>query len=263
MLLGTETVIFKPDSLYAPGTSGYGLGYQVQYRSYANGYRVYWTVGNSTAQMSLNRQINEGAGQWHHVVCTYQSGVGLKIYTDGLLRASSVASGNINATTNSPLYIGGLKNAAGDFVGQMDEVRIYSNVLSDAQIFQRYIETKDGVTSSNTIVPQETSVGDSWVCQVTPNDAWQDGAPQTSNTLNVVAGNGMPHIDWYTTANTVNEGATLNFNQVSSDPNGDILSYSWTLDTVEQATTQNWTYSPDFNSQGQHTVRVTVSDTVL
>ena len=108
--------------------------------------------------------------------------------------------------------------------------------LSDAQIFQRYIETKDGVTSSNTIVPQETSVGDSWVCQVTPNDAWQDGAPQTSNTLNVVAGNGMPHIDWYSPVNvaqTVDEGASLNFNQISSDPNGDVLSYSWTLDTVQ------------------------------
>ena len=126
------------------------------------------------------------SGQWHHVVCTYQSGVGLQIYTDGLLRASLVATGNINATSNSPLYIGGLKSAAGgDFVGQMDEVRIYRNVLSAAQIFQRYVETKDGLTASNTIVPQETAVGDNWVCQVTPNDAWQDGTPQTSNTLQV------------------------------------------------------------------------------
>ena len=104
--------------MYAPGASGYGLGYRAQYRSYADGYRVYWIVGSNTAQLSLNTQIHEGAGQWHHVVCTYQSGVGLKIYTDGIAKRHRLsATGNINATSNGLLYIGGVNSGAGDFVG--------------------------------------------------------------------------------------------------------------------------------------------------
>ena len=181
---------------------------------------------------------------------------------DGLLRASLAATGNINATSDGLLDIGGLSTGTGNFVGQLDEVRVYPNALSAAQAFQRYIETKDGLTASNTIVPQETTVGDNWVCQVTPNDAWTDGTPQTSNTLNVVAGNGMPHIDWYSpssNAPAVDQGASLDFNQTSSDPNGDALSYSWALDNIVQATTQNWTYTT--STIGQHTVRVTATDT--
>ena len=74
--------------------------------------------------------------------------------------------------------------------------------------------------------------------------------------MSQLVGNINPKIDWYSPANnavTVNEGASLDFKQISSDPNGDALSYSWTLDTVEQATTANWTYSPDFTLSGTST----------
>ncbi|RPI31779.1 MAG: LamG domain-containing protein, partial [Actinomycetota bacterium] len=237
----TETVLLMHDAVFdADDDEPLGVGYWVDYRGRNDGYQVYWYVANTSAVNAMNFRVYEGAGQWHHVVCTYQSGVGLKIYTDGILRTTLAATGNINATADDLLNIGGL-GTTGNFVGSMDEVRIYPNALSAAQIFQRYVETKDGLTANNTIVPQETTVADSWICQVIPNDSWQDGATQTSNALNVVAGNGMPHIDWYSTANSVSEGATLNLNQVSSDPNADVLSYSWTLDTVEQATTANWT----------------------
>lgn len=253
----TQTVVFKPDSTYAPGVSSYGLGYRVQYRSYANGYRVYWVVGNSTAQISLNSQINEGPGEWHHVVCTYQSGVGLKIYTDGLLRATLAGIGNINATSGGRLYLGGVNSGVGDFVGQMDEVRIYRNVLSASQVFQRYVDTYDGVSNSETIAPQETSIGDTWRCEVTPNDVWGDGTTMNSQTLTIVSGNTQPNIDWYSPTNTTLTALlndTIAFKQNSS---GTGLTYSWTLDSIEQATTQNWNYTP--TSTGIHHVKIAVT----
>jgi len=263
----TQTVVFKPNSLYAPGVSSYNLGYRVQYRYYADSYAVYWRISNSTGQSSssFSTRVYEGPSQWHHVVCTYQSGVGLKIYTDGKLRSSIAYAGNINATSGGRLYIGGINSGQGDFVGQMDEVRIYPKVLSAAQVFQRYIETKDGLTATNTIVAQETSAGDNWVCQVIPSDSWQDGTAQNSATLHVdaVSGNSRPRIDWYSPADLtpdVNATQSLAFQQVSSDPDGGVLSYSWTLDSIQQATSQNWTYSPDAGSQGIHIVRVTVRD---
>jgi len=175
-------------------------------------------------------------------------------------------TGNINATSGGLLYLGGTNSGLGDFVGQMDEVRIYPKVLSAAQIFQRFVETKDGLTESNTIVAQETSAGDDWMCQVIPNDSWGDGTLRNSAGLHVdavVIGNSRPRIDWYSPADLtpdVNVTQSLAFLQVSSDPNGGVLSYSWTLDSNAQASSQNWTYIPSIASEGIHMVRVTVTD---
>ena len=253
----TQTVVLKPDSTYGPGINSFGVGYRAQYRSYTNGYRIYWIIGSGTTLTSLNVQINQGPGEWHHVVCTYQSGVGLKIYTDGVLRASLAATGNINATPGGQLYIGGVNSGSGDFVGQMDEVRIYPTALSAAQIFQRYADTSDGISDSETVVPQQTTTGDTWRCQVTPNDALVDGNTINSQTLTITSRNTQPHIDWYSPTNktlSTDIGSSINFAQISS---GSAPTYAWTLDSIQQATTQNWTYTPDHAST--HTIRVTAT----
>jgi len=79
----------------------------------------------------------------------------------------------------------------------------------------------------------------------------------------VVFPNNPPVINSFTPTDTtpeVSEGNSLEFTQTSSDPDNDTLTYSWLLDSVEQATTQNWTYSPDFDAAGTHNVTVVVSD---
>jgi hypothetical protein len=58
----------------------------------------------------------------------------------------------------------------------------------------------------------------------------------------------------------VDEGSSLAFNHTSSDPDGDALSYSWLLDDIEQATSQNWTYTPSHEDAGFHNVTLVVSD---
>jgi len=75
--------------------------------------------------------------------------------------------------------------------------------------------------------------------------------------------NSAPTIDTFTPVDTtpdVDEGDSLAFTHTSSDPDDDPLSYSWLLDDVEQATTQNWTYSPGYNDAGSHNVTLVVSD---
>ena len=265
----SEHVIFKHDLNFSTSTTAaFGVGYMADFRARGTRNQITWYIYRSGGVNSTTYQLYDDPLGWHHVVCTYESGVGLRIYMDGLQRVALLnvtITGNINATLDGLLDIGGYASGGTDFSGTLDEIRIYPKVLSPAQIFQRFIETKDGFSDSNTIAAQETAPGDDWVCQVIPNDSWDDGTLRDSSGLHVsaVVGNSRPRIDWYSPASLspgVNEGSSLAFAQFSSDPDGDPLSYSWELDSVLQATTQNWTYSPDFYSAGLHSVKVTVSD---
>jgi len=99
--------------------------------------------------------------------------------------ATTPVLGTIQTSGTEPLYLGWFDY----FEGIIDEVRIYPKSLSSQQIYQRYLETKDGLSNSSRIVPQETEIGDVWKSEVTPNDAFQDGLAKFSNPITIVFNN--------------------------------------------------------------------------
>jgi hypothetical protein len=74
-----------------------------------------------------------------------------------------------------------------NFTGFLDEIHVYDRALSGEQIYQNYLCTKDGDTSQSVIVSEETIIGETWMCTVTPNDGMQDDEPEVSNTLTIVS----------------------------------------------------------------------------
>jgi hypothetical protein len=110
---------------------------------------------------------------WYHVSLIY-NGTTLALYLNGTQACSApitVPYGKIQPSGTNPMYIGWFDY----FKGKIDEVAVYPKALSEQQIFQRFTETRNGQSSSATIVPQETTSGQIWVCAVTPNDSDQDG----------------------------------------------------------------------------------------
>ena len=118
---------------------------------------------------------------WYHIAFTYKNGTGLTLYINGIAVANTPVSGNIQTSGTEPVYLGWFDY----FKGIIDEVRIYPKSLSPQQVYQRYLETKSGLTDSSTIVSEETEVGDVWKCQVTPSDSYQDGAAKFSNPITI------------------------------------------------------------------------------
>lgn len=100
-----------------------------------NNGRIGLAIGNGTNAKSTS-VINDGV--WHHVVLTRDTSAGqFKIYVDGVLENSGVIASRIIAnsyssigrvevvgTTTTPIY----------FAGSIDEVQVYSGVLSDAEV---------------------------------------------------------------------------------------------------------------------------------
>ncbi|MCJ7771082.1 hypothetical protein MUP37_05860 [Candidatus Bathyarchaeota archaeon] len=178
---GTKTVIWKPDR-YSPTSGSYRL--DVTLGSTQLGFTWYiTTTANNTYKTSFTTTSNING--WHNVACTYLSGTGLKIYLDGSLKTSATGSGYINGT-RGPMEIA--FNDGNDFVGYLDEVRIYPYAVSSYFVNQRYVETRSGSSSSETIPRADLSANDVWMCQVTPNDGLADGVTENSNSLQIVSG---------------------------------------------------------------------------
>lgn len=75
--------------------------------------------------------VNDGV--WHHVV-GLKSATEVAIYVDGL-RKNSLPAPVGSTSSSAPLYLGSrAADRANDFDGQIDEVRIYSRTLTDAEI---------------------------------------------------------------------------------------------------------------------------------
>ena len=170
------------------------------------------TTGGSYLETYSDSDTIISSGVWSHIVATYESGDGIKIYINGDLKASNLGvTGNIDASVGEDLFIGYASSIAGTanryLKGLLDDVRIYPTALSAAQVAQRFMETKDGLSSSATIVPQETELDEVWSCEVTPNDGWQNGVTLTSNTVTIQEGGPRTLIvedltAWYWTSNT-------------------------------------------------------------
>ncbi|MCX6671879.1 MAG: hypothetical protein NTX92_08175, partial [Euryarchaeota archaeon] len=139
-------------------------------------------------------------GQWYHVALTYQSGTGVKLYLNGVVVASVTGTENIQASAGNNLYLGCRNGTQQFFDGRIDEVKLYPYALTTEQIYQNYLESKDGLSTHSTIVPEETTVGDVWQCGVTPSNGVLDGLTKTSNPLTIVN-------SWYTLAvNNIGNG---------------------------------------------------------
>ncbi|MBW8039049.1 MAG: hypothetical protein FVQ85_03520 [Planctomycetes bacterium] len=98
-------------------------------------YGVATNEGSEQDESSDNVQTTE----WQHVAMTWQSGVGIKLYIDGLLDQPGWDAGAKGGTTSgySILFVGrGSKdNSSGEsWAGLVDDVRIYSAALSYGQI---------------------------------------------------------------------------------------------------------------------------------
>ena len=167
---GWRTVILKE-------VSG-GLTYALYASDNASRPAVYINTGGSdifvsgTASLSLNT--------WTHLAATYD-GSTLRLFVNGTQVGSRAASGSIRVSTN-PLRIGGNTIWGEYFNGRIDEVRVYSRALSQAEI----------QTDMNTAVI------------VLPADTTPPTAP--ANLTATAAGSSQINLSW--SASTDNVGVT-------------------------------------------------------
>ncbi|MEM4246945.1 MAG: LamG-like jellyroll fold domain-containing protein, partial [Candidatus Woesearchaeota archaeon] len=120
-------------------------------------------------------------GQWYHIVGTWD-GTTQRLYINGQQATSQVPGGTLDAIAGTVLI-----GASGeDINGLLDEVKVYNRALSATQVWQNFV---DGNASRHvqTIVSNETSIGDKWSVAVTPNNGIVDGITLFSNNVTILS----------------------------------------------------------------------------
>jgi len=205
------------------GSTSGTYSYQVGFQT-ANG-RLYFDVWNPNLY-EVEWTTLPSLNTWYHIVCVYKSGEGSKIYVNGVdIGAVKVGtgseSGNVAKSRGQALFLGCRYGTQDYFTGIMDNVKIFFKGLPIEQIVLHYDASKDDHVNKAPIITSFTPA---------------DPEPQ------------------------VDEGQSLQFTHTSIDPERNLLTCSWLLDGVQNATTQNWIYQPSFDDAGVHNVTLVVSD---
>lgn len=132
---GIEPIVLKSFTSHTPPYYQYGIyaiGPNYPNPS-AHGQFRFILSNSSNTIFSVTTPLNFFTiGEWYHIVGTYD-GSTMKLYVNGMLIASSAASGNI-ASFNTGVEIGKLRNFNTYLPGQVDEVRIWSTALTQNEI---------------------------------------------------------------------------------------------------------------------------------
>ncbi|QGX94546.1 hypothetical protein EI982_06965 [Haloplanus rallus] len=101
---------------------------------------LWWAIDNGTGDWAVN---DTGAGpltlgEWHHAVLVQDTDDDeVRVYVDGSLIVTDDGTGAVNSTTGD-LGIGSRGDGFGQFVGDVDDVRIYSRALSASEVQSIY-----------------------------------------------------------------------------------------------------------------------------
>jgi hypothetical protein len=130
------TQVGRGDMYEAPGITGVDSSGDANdvFWGWLDGFgRIAIQAGNGANARSLN-PVNDGL--WHHIGLTRDAGSGqVKVYVDGVLNATTTSDAGLKTTK---FYsFGRIEHTGGGAAylrGQLDEVRIYNFLLSDADM---------------------------------------------------------------------------------------------------------------------------------
>ena len=127
-----------PIFLSLPRSTGGANGMELQHRGSGVRLGVY-TNSSGSRVTATSSAVNIGDGEWHHIVGTYD-GSNVRLYIDGLERASAAQTGTVSQLANGEFNINALSSGTSGFScdGIYQNVRFYDSALTAAQVQTLY-----------------------------------------------------------------------------------------------------------------------------
>ncbi|MBU1111315.1 MAG: LamG domain-containing protein, partial [Nanoarchaeota archaeon] len=156
----------------------------------APGELLHGYIGNPSFSTQVYSNISLTLNAWQHVCMSFNDSFsGIELYINGTRVTNETSYSNFGPEISSysshyPFTIGARSWPIGfrNFNGSIDEVMVFNRVLSQEQISALYNNL------TNTIVSQETQVGDIWNATVTVTDGKDDGTTNWTNSITITEG---------------------------------------------------------------------------
>lgn len=91
----------------------------------------------ASGNINYTSVVSTTTGEWQHWTGTYEVGVGVKLYKNGILGDADAYTGNIGNYTDV-LYFGGSINSNYTMDGRIAASKVYSKSLTAAEVLQNY-----------------------------------------------------------------------------------------------------------------------------
>jgi len=91
----------------------------------------------ATGNVNYTSVIGASTGSWQYYAGTYEVGVGVKLYKNGILADADAFTGSIGNFTND-LFFGGSINANYAMNGRIAASKVYSKSLTAVEVLQNY-----------------------------------------------------------------------------------------------------------------------------
>ena len=159
-------------------------GGHVLYVSISQGFRL--SSGQNGSWNMVQDPVPLEFDTWYHVAVTFDYSTGLMVlYKNGAIVDQVTVPVEQRDITDATVLVGAFANSS-QWEGLIDEARLYSNALSEEQIAALY-------AGPNIIKSTETTIDETWQCEVTPFSDITAGDSEMSNTLTV--GDPEPWVD--------------------------------------------------------------------
>ena len=106
----------------------------------SNGTILYKRYSNAAGNRSCNSTTVLSAGTWYHIVSTYSTVLGMRLYVNGELEAVHTGTQNADSTSGDYGIMHRVDNNSYHSDGQVDQLRIYRGVVSDRGVKALYAE---------------------------------------------------------------------------------------------------------------------------
>jgi len=144
-----EAILAKGDTTYRLHLNG-GCSIAPSANGYTTAKAFTFGFNGGCNNADLNSGIVPVAGQWYHVVGTYD-GTTIKIFVNGALANSATLATTIGTNTY-PLAIGENSQQSGrNWAGSIDEVKIFDRALPDTEVYAMYANESVGLQRDGTI----------------------------------------------------------------------------------------------------------------
>ncbi len=113
-------------------------------------------AGHNGAWTTVNDSVVISSGVWTHVAVTYdvaENGGTLRLYRNGRLAGGTAVATNVAPPNGGAAVVGAFDNA-NNFVGQLDDVRLWNNALTAAEIEQVYRSGQQSRYAVYSLVPE-------------------------------------------------------------------------------------------------------------